>query len=389
MSKGTILYVGGFELPDKNAAAHRVLSNGKILRELGYNVVFIGVDKTLKSNVDILETMKRVQGFESWSLPYPKSNKEWFRYLTNINSIVMIINQYDEVKALITYNYQAIVLYRLRNYCYKYNIKIIADCTEWYSLKRSNIVFSIIKGFDSFLRMRVIQKHLDGLIVISKYLENYYRHCRNIVRIPPLVDLNEEKWDIVPSKVNNDKIRFVYSGNPGKYKDKINLLVEELFNLKDYNDYVFNVVGITKEQYTYYYPDHKEILIILGERINFIGRISHLESLKYLKNSDFSIFIRENTRLTKAGFPTKFVESVSCGIPVITTNTSDLNGYLTEAENGFFIDCNNWNIEKVFMMKRDEIYSMKSKCKCKLGKTFDYKNYISKVRNFMGSVESR
>ena len=23
MSKGTILYVGGFELPDKNAAAHR------------------------------------------------------------------------------------------------------------------------------------------------------------------------------------------------------------------------------------------------------------------------------------------------------------------------------------------------------------------------------
>ena len=31
MEKGTILYIGGFELPDKNAAAHRVLSNGKIL----------------------------------------------------------------------------------------------------------------------------------------------------------------------------------------------------------------------------------------------------------------------------------------------------------------------------------------------------------------------
>ena len=25
--KGTVLYVGGFELPDKNAAAHRVVNN--------------------------------------------------------------------------------------------------------------------------------------------------------------------------------------------------------------------------------------------------------------------------------------------------------------------------------------------------------------------------
>ena len=30
MSKGTILYVGNYELPDKNAAAHRVMANGKI-----------------------------------------------------------------------------------------------------------------------------------------------------------------------------------------------------------------------------------------------------------------------------------------------------------------------------------------------------------------------
>ncbi len=62
MSKGTILYVGGFELPDKNAAAHRVLSNGKIFRELGYNVVFIDVDKSLQYESDILTTKKNCPG---------------------------------------------------------------------------------------------------------------------------------------------------------------------------------------------------------------------------------------------------------------------------------------------------------------------------------------
>ena len=42
MSLGTILYVGNFELPDKNAAAHRVVNNAKIFRELGYRVALLG-----------------------------------------------------------------------------------------------------------------------------------------------------------------------------------------------------------------------------------------------------------------------------------------------------------------------------------------------------------
>ena len=43
MDKKTIIYIGGFELPDKNAAAHRVISNGKLLRDIGYNVHFMGI----------------------------------------------------------------------------------------------------------------------------------------------------------------------------------------------------------------------------------------------------------------------------------------------------------------------------------------------------------
>ena len=40
-TNNSVLYIGGFDLPDKNAAAHRVLNNGKVLRELGYEVVFV------------------------------------------------------------------------------------------------------------------------------------------------------------------------------------------------------------------------------------------------------------------------------------------------------------------------------------------------------------
>ena len=42
MSKGTIIYYGGFTLPDKSASANRVVSNGKIFASLGYETVFVG-----------------------------------------------------------------------------------------------------------------------------------------------------------------------------------------------------------------------------------------------------------------------------------------------------------------------------------------------------------
>jgi glycosyltransferase involved in cell wall biosynthesis len=390
MSKGTILYIGGFELPDKNAAAHRVLSNGKILRELGYEVIFIDTDRELEYGNSILKTKKTIQGFKCWSLPYPASKKEWIHYLSNIEFSTKIFDQINDVKAVVAYNYPAAALIALKSYCGKKGIKVIADCTEWYSTKGTNIIFKIIKGFDSFLRMRIIQKKLDGVIVISRYLENYYRKSHSIIRIPPLVDLTEEKWETTGQKIDDNIIRFVYAGSPGKNKDKLNLLIESLFKLENYNNYTFHIVGITKEQYIYDYMEHKGMLDNLGERVRFLGRLSHKESIKYLKMSDFSIFIRENTRLNKAGFPTKFVESISCGIPVITTKTSDLESYIVDGENGYFVDfngstsCSTEVLKKILELDNEEIKIMKNNCV--KSENFHYKNYVKQTKKFIENV---
>ena len=179
MSRGTVIYIGGFELPDKNAAAHRVLNNAKIFRELGFRVVFISVDKELCYESEILHTKKEVQGFECWFTPYPKTHKQWGDYLFSIKNFKKILTLHTDVKAVICYNYQAIALWRIANYCGKRNIKIFADCTEWPSTKGMPVVFRVIKEIDTFLRMCIIQKRLDGLLVISRYLERYYKKCKN------------------------------------------------------------------------------------------------------------------------------------------------------------------------------------------------------------------
>ena len=74
MSK-TIIYIGGFELPDKNAAAHRVINNGKAFRELGYNVIFIDASKERNYSNNILRTRQDFFGFETYSVQYPNGAK--------------------------------------------------------------------------------------------------------------------------------------------------------------------------------------------------------------------------------------------------------------------------------------------------------------------------
>ena len=244
-SKGTIIYVGGFELPDKNAAAQRVLSIAKILRELGYDVIFLGVDKTLKKKEDLFENNYKTQNFIYHAISYPKTNKEWFFYITSISELKKVINKYNNIKSIIFYNYQSVAYIKAIHYCKKKGIKVIGDCTEWYDFRDGGFVFRIVKSLDVFLRMRVIQKRLDGLIVISEYLKKYYNKRENIVKIPPLVDFEEEKWKQKVGRSKKNVIKFVYSGNPGSNKDKLDII----FNLlKDFKKIELEIIGITKNE---------------------------------------------------------------------------------------------------------------------------------------------
>ncbi|SDX26908.1 glycosyltransferase [Paenibacillus sp. CF384] len=382
MSKGTILYIGGFELPDKNAAAHRVLNNAKILRDLGYNVVFIDIDRSVKSSSSEQKS-KTTQGFDCWSRKYPKSIPEWFSYLYSIKHFKEISSKYNNIKAVICYNYQSYALLKLMNYCRKRDIKVIADCSEWYEDKR------IIKRIDTTIRMNYIHKKIDGVICISSYLFKYYNKYTKTVIIPPLVDLQEAKWTENTDRLQlgPDSLHLVYSGTPGKHKDKLNYIIKALSNVNQKYTYSFSVIGITKQQYLDYYPAHSSIIEKLDHCIKFLGRISHEDSLKYVKDADFVVFVREDKRVNNAGFPTKFVESITSGTPVITTKISDLDDYIIEGENGFFVNLNGnitLTLEMILQIDREKINYMKALCKDE--NPFIYQKHTGKLTDFLGQI---
>ena len=333
MNNKSILYIGGFEMPDKNAAAHRVINNAKILKCIGYDVIFVGVSKDNSIKSDILATKKEVFGFDVYEVRYPKNTLEWIKAMVDISSYIKILKNHTSIEGVILYNFHSIAFERIRHYCRKNNVKCYADVTEWYTTANEKSFMKIIKGFDTWYRMVVIQKKLDGLIVISRYLEKYYSECKNVVYIPALVDIKQEKWINQYSK-NTNKLQIVYAGNPGK-KDRIDYLIRALECVR--RSYQLDVIGMTKEQYLDYYPSDESI-ISSHENIVFHGRLPHLNTLEYVKQANYSCFFREDDRVSRAGFPTKFAEALSCGTPVLTNSTSNLSEYIKNNENGVLIE---------------------------------------------------
>ena len=373
----TIICIGGFKMPDKNAAAHRVLNDAKALKEYGYNTVFIDIDKNADAN--ILNTLNVYSEFDTYSISNTRKRA------VNIDDFKKIYDVYkNNVVGVIAYNYPSLALLKLSRFCKKNNIFIAGDVTEWYEASGKNLLFRIIKKIDIDMRMKVIHPRLDGIIAISNYLSEYYSKDTEVVRIPPLTDNSSEKCEKDNDLRSDNTLRIVYAGSPGYTKDKLNRIIEGIYKC-NYKKILFIIIGITEKQFLEYYPEEKEILKKLGNNIIFKGRVSHDEVIENLNSSDYTLFYREETRLTKAGFPTKFSESISCGIPVITNGSSDLSEYITGDRNGFLLSTEKFVEDLPELL--DELTEGKIDKPTVDKDLFDYHNYVSKLGDFIKKIE--
>lgn len=387
MNHKKILYVGGFELPDKNAAAHRVLANGKILNALGHEVFFMGVSISKIYETDVLKTASLRNYGTDYKVTYPDNKIDWFRYLSNVTNVLKII-EINNIDTIIAYNYPALQLYKLFKYCKKNNIKLISDCTEW-EISNGGILFRAIKNLDTYFRMKIIQPKLNGIIAISGFLFNYYSAVnRNVIFVPPLIDKSDPKWEIDKIEAKNNKLRtIIYAGRPGHNKDFLGKIIQALIILKKSTkiDFLFEIMGITLDEYNFIWKDAK-LPDEMAENIKFHGKVSNSIVIQRLKEVDFSIFIREDNLKNRAGFPTKFVESFAAGTPVLTNKLSDISQFLDEGKNGFYLNISSnselsKSIETALSLNRSDIDIMKKKCSENF--KFNYEEYISEFQKLI------
>jgi glycosyltransferase involved in cell wall biosynthesis len=312
-----VYYVGPFDFPNGGAAARRILGNINTLKSIGINVKVVDgktiVNTSLQQGVEVASIGER---------PDSKDNvfKKLSGYLFIGNKTVKHL-QSQEFKpdVIILYSGYSPYLLRLLNYCRKNNIKLIFDCVEWYAPAS---LFGYLKPYywNIEFAMRFLVPRCNGVICISKYLESYYENRTQVSRIPPTLSVSTmpEKESYCMDLTLNP-IKLVYTGNPG-HKDKLQQIVNVVSELPGYE---LHIAGIEREN---------------TNNVFYYGHLTYERAVELVSQSHFSILLRPNNIISKAGFSTKVVESLSCGTPVITNNTGDLSSVIHDGVNGFIFD---------------------------------------------------
>ena len=384
-----IVYIGDFRLPNLDAAAPRVINYAKIMQMYGHEVSFISWGGKYREPDLCKDGKYRIEGMEyiiTNELDPQGSLLEKFSQLLHRGdkSVKLLDYMSDKPEFIMMYNAGYGWTKLMLNFCKKHNIKLANGITEWYD--NNELHFWDILPYH--YNMTRLQRKVRNKICISSYLDKYYAESNNLL-LPPLCDPSESKWkaNVEDDRIKPfDEITLIYAGNPAK-KDCAHTVINVVNKLAIEGKAIrFIILGTTRDSYLNRYAD---LLVSknLHEYILFLGRVSQDLIPAYYKKADFMVLLRETTRKNMAGFPTKFAESMTAGVPVIANITSDLDKYISNGKTGYIVeDMKAESLEKILIdvlaMSRFHIDSMKQNVQY-CNDAFNYAKRIVDMKLFL------
>ena len=328
-----ILYIGKF-VPNQGAAGIHVFNIAESLKEQGVQVCYMAYkdsgsqvieDRIYDSSITSQLFKTLIKLFDICTGLY---EFRMFKYVVSI----------EHPNVVVLYNETNAITKRIISYCKENRIKVFIENTEWYTLTPlwfglANFLFT--RSVDK--RIRVTDRLSDGVIAISSYLEEFYRKSQTrVFNLPPLFSFDVNR---VSTKLEYDKIRFVYAGSPGG-KDILKPFVNSISKLvsnKDINA-EFHIYGINKQQLAKILGCHEDAGNVPGVYAH--GRVSHNDVIEAVASSHYTILLRYPARYAKAGYSTKVAESLTLGTPVICNKIGGTDSEITDGKTGFIIsDC--------------------------------------------------
>lgn len=405
MSQQAVVYVGEFDLRNENVQAHLVKNNGKLLKQLEYEVFFVGTNRKY-TKFDEVKNLKELPSYGKryLELPHTLTTSGLFHVKEVEDRIISFLDdvkiQYPEL-VIITYQAPtyASVLKRIALWCKNNNSFYIVNCADLPVFDSQTFLRRIVMSINWNYMHRINKKNADGVISVSRYIENFYKKegCPSVV-IPPLFD----EPDLIGNAVGaNEEPVFLYAGTPfvitGQevntkgMKDRLDKIVDLMVRIESIGvKFCFQIVGITLEDYSTCVPRHREDLNE-SKCIIFYGRKGHKETLEMLQKADFMINYRDSNLMTEAGMSTKVVESISVGTPVVMNEIGDTFLYLKDGVSGIRLtgqsDEDVKTIKKLCEISADERKNNKEKIR--ENGMFSIERYKNQMSEFLIAVKEK
>ena len=295
------------------------------------------------------------------------------------------------IDAILAYEPTSPMLLSLSRFARANRVPLILDLAEWHDGSHLPGGRFGLRSADGALRMRYLYARTSYVIAISSYLANFYRTkgC-SVIRVPPLVDLTEPKWQTTPSQ-SPGLLRLVYAGTPGK-KDLLANIIHGLTLLGNYQQHVqLQLIGVTLDQVTAMLGVTSISRPLAANTIVCRGRVPQACVPQMLAACDYSVLLRPHRRYAEAGFPTKIVESLSAGLPVIANMTSDLSEYLQDLDQGVVVRGYSPGafakaVERVLTLPGEQHRRMRERAKARAMASFDYRAYATEIGQFVSEA---
>lgn len=386
-TRPVIAYVVPFAFPSGGAGARRVLGNAQSLNAVGYDVLVISAQtngvglppRPFAPGISIVSTGER------HSEHLPRALKRARYALMGRRTRRVIATAKEPLTAVILYSGYTPYLLQLSGLCRRRGIPLLFDAVEWYSASSTLRFMASPYLWNTEFAMRALVPRLSGVIAISSYLANYYRtRGLAVAQVPPTLDTRAvtPRFD---GGTGGSRLRLAYCGSASN--DSLGTVIAALMRVDPLGvRFTLDISG----------PSVDEVALIAGLSrgstlpavLNAHGRASHAEALEIKRAADFSIFLREINRVSTAGFPTKFAESLTLGTPVITNLTSDLAEDLRDGENGLVCPHPTLEallpvLERAHVLRGNRLAAMRRSARASAEARFDIQRYGPDLRRLL------
>jgi len=326
--------------------------------------------------------------FISFKLPYFYRFPFIFKFSLFLNSVIcllvflFIFSLKRSTRAIVHCRTEvaSFILLKIKKLFYR-NIRIICDCR---GIGSKEILYKYSKNNSLFLSKkieeveRLAQRNSDYVFCVSNSFKDFIQKhnegkIKKINTIPCCVDINRFKYDPplreqIRKEMNVDsKFVVLYSGSLNEWQLPLEMIkIFKIFK-KNIKESIF--VLFTKD------IEYAKKLFLnsgLGEESYIVSYKPYSIINKYLLLGDLGLLIREKNDVNNVAFPVKFLEYVRCGVPVLSSITSDVADMIDRFKLGYRL--NNYDdlheIEKIALNIKSNILYLKSD---------EYKNKISSI----------